>query len=342
MKAIATWTWSRRVWVLAAALAGVFVIAGVPHASAFRNVKEGDKPPAFKLKTVSGETIEYSAPPEVPIVLAFIRQGHDKSEGILKDLAKLKPDVGEKTVVLGVVINPTEGDPAAWVAKIGVTESDRLHVMIDGDGAIYGQYGVVVAPQTATITPEGVLKHEFSGYTSSFKGDVEASLREILGIAPLEEASAAVPENLPAERKKAMREMEKAQMLIKRKMKSKAIPQVKIAVESDDTYLEGHILLGELLLDEGGDANLAEAEKQFKRGAELDPANAHVKVGLARLKAAKGDYDGAVADIEAAAKINPRSDKLYFYLGILHEKAGKFDKAAAAYKTAYEKLQRED
>jgi tetratricopeptide (TPR) repeat protein len=338
MKAIASWTWQRRVWVLTAALAGVFIIANVPYASAFRNVKEGEKAHPFKLSTVDGGTVEYAAPPESGVVLAFVKQGQETSEAVVKDLGKLSADVGAKTQVLAVLINPADGDAKAWVAKMGV----KYPILIDTDMTVYGLYGVSVTPQTAIIAPDGVMKKETGGHTSAYLGDVEASLREALGIAAPEDLSVVVAENLPPERKKAIRELEKAKLLIKRKMKSKAIPQIKLAIESDPKYLEPHVVLGEILIDEGGDENIAEAEKHFKSAGEISPEDNKVKVGLARLKALKGDYDGAVADLEASAKMTPRSEYIYYYLGLMHEKAGKMDKAAAAYRTAFEKLQRDE
>jgi tetratricopeptide (TPR) repeat protein len=310
------------------------VLCSSAWAQAFRHLNEGDVAPGFKLKTVSGQEVEYAAPPEVAVVLSFVRMGQEKSEAVMRELARLDPKVLEKSQVLALVTNPQEGDVAAWVKNLGVT----FPVLVDQNEEVYSKYGVMVAPQTAIMAPDGKLRGEVGGHTADFKSSVEDKLRELLGMEKVEDKSAAVAKDLPLERKKAMRELQDAKVKVKRKMKAKAIPQAKEAVASDDTYVEAHVFYANLLLDEGGPENLAEAEKQLNRAAELEPANAAVKPGLARIKASKGDYDGAVAMLEEAAKISPKAAHLYYYLGRIHQEAGKLDKAAEAYRLASEKL----
>ena len=44
------------------------------------------------------------------------------------------------------------------------------------------------------------------------------------------------------------------------------------------------------------------------------------------------------AELEKAALVSPKSEMLYYYIGIMHEDAGQFEKAVAAYRKALEKL----
>jgi tetratricopeptide (TPR) repeat protein len=194
----------------------------------------------------------------------------------------------------------------------------------------------MVAPQLGVIAPDGTLKVDMGGHTSAFKVDLENNLRDVLGIErPVVMEGIAGGEEVAPERKLAMREMAKASMFIKRKMSSKAIPQVKKAVESDDTYVEAHLLLADLLLGEG---ETEEAKKHYTRVLELAENNSDAKVGLARVQAKEGDYEGAVALLEKAALVSPKSEMLYYYLGMMHEDAGQFEKAVGAYRKALEKM----
>jgi len=311
-----------------------FVFSNCAWAQAFRNLHEGDVAPGFKLQTITGQDVEYAAPPEVAVVLSFVRIGQDKSEAVMRELARLDPAIMEKTQILALVTNPQDGDVAAWVKGLGVT----FPVLIDKNEEVYAKYGVMVAPQTAIMSPDGKLKGEVGSHTADFKSLVETKLREVLGMPALEDKSAAVAKDLSPERKKAVRELQKASVLIKRKMKNKAIPQVKEAVASDPTYIEAQLVLTELLLDEGGPENIAEAEKGVAKAMELEPTNHGVKLAQARVKSAKGDYDGAVLILEEAAKISPKPTRMLYYLGRMHQDAGKFDKAAEAYRRALEKV----
>lgn len=320
--------------MIVAIMAFAFMLANSAFAQAFRHLSEGDVVPGFKLQTVAGESVDYAAPTDVAIVLTFVKMGQEKSDAVMRELAKLDKAVGEKTQVLALVINPQDGNVAAWVKGLGV----EFPVLLDKNEEVYAKYGVMVSPQTALISQDGKLKGEVGGHTAEFKREIETKLREILGMPALEDKSAAVAKDLPEERKKAIRELQKAHVLVKRKMKSKAIPQVKMATEADDTFIDAHIMLVELLLDEGGEKNIAEAEKHVTRITQIDPANSMGKVGVARITAKKGDVDGAVGMLEKAAKIIPKSGKVYYYLGIILQEAGKLDKAVEAYRTAAEKL----
>jgi Flp pilus assembly protein TadD len=188
------------------------------------------------------------------------------------------------------------------------------------------------------ISPEGTFKYEIGSYTSGFSAELDSHLRDVLGMEQKEDKSIAVPDSIPEERKKAMKQVAKAKMLIKRRMKKKAIPQLEKALATDDTYAEGHLLMGEILVDEGGEENLAKAEKHFNRAGEIDPTNQKTKIGLARVQAARGDTEGAIATLSKAAMISPKPERLYYYLGQTYEKAGNLKGAVDSYRKALEKI----
>ncbi len=96
-------------------------------------------------------------------------------------------------------------------------------------------------------------------------------------------------------------------------------------------------LLGRLLLD-ASDANADEAKAHFDKALALAPKDVDAKIGSARVKALKGDFDGAVATLEDAAKLNPKPEKVHYQLGLVYEKAGKNEQAAEAYRKALERL----
>lgn len=323
---------TRAAWVVSMAVVVSALFVSTSGAEAFRNVEIGAKAPAFSLKSVDGAEVSYAAPTDKPVVVAFIRQGQDKSEKVVKDLGKIAPEVLAKVILLAVVVNPGEGD----AKSLGAAASPGVTILLDEGEKVYASFGVMVAPQTAVLAPDGSLKAEVSGYTSAFKSDVEITLRQILGMEVDTTELKGADVNIPEARRKAMRDLQKAEMLIKRKMKSKAIPQVKDAITADPTYAQAHVVLGELLMDEGG--SLDEAEASFKKAQEIEANNLMAKVGLSRIRAKKGDYEGAAADLEKAAMVSPKAEKLYYYLGVMHEEAKQFEKAAKAYRKGIEKM----
>ncbi len=302
---------------------------------AFRNLKEGAPAPDFTLSTTKGESIALKSLQGKAVVLSFVRQGQEKSVKVLKALSSLPAD--DKVAVVAVVVNPKESDAAAWVAQTGAT----VPVLVDAAEDVYGKYGAFVAPATGVLKPGGTFVAEVAGYSASFKDEVQGLLKVALGQATMEEVKAAaegakVPDT-PEARKQAERELDKAMLLASRKMKDKALEPARQAVASDDTYAPAHTFLGRLLLD-ASDANADEALRHFERALALAPKDADAKVGIARVKALKGDVPGAVALLQEATKLNPKPERVYYQLGLIEEKAGHFDKACEAYRKAIEKL----
>jgi len=326
-------TWKRG-WVRVV-LTGALVITAAAPGLAFRHVQEGAKAPEFSLKTTDGTVVALSGLQGKAVVLAFVRQGQERSAEALADLAKLDPALAAKSAVVAVVINPGEGDAAQWAARAGA----KFPVLLDEAGDVYGLYGVLVAPSTGVLAPDGTFRGEVGSHTAAYRGEVEHLLRVALGMAA-EQESAGEASSGPAkteERKVAERDLEKAKLLLKRKMADKALGAAREAVKADPTYGEAHVVLGQLLLDVS-ETNGDEALGHFEKALALSPKDADAKAGSARVKSIKGDHEGAAKILEAAVQLNPKPEKLYYELGRVYERAGQFEKAVGAYRKALERL----
>lgn len=319
--------------VLLAALTLVAVFLQVSSALAFRNVANGSKAPDFTLKSTSGADVSLGASSGKAVVVIFVRQGQEKSARALGALGKIDPTLAEKAAVLAVVINPDDGDAGKWAAQAEA----KYPILLDGNGRVYGLYGGVVAPSTGVVGPDGQFVAEVGGYTASYKDEVEALLRRALGAE--EKASGAPPEPVAKteERKVAERHLEQARALLKRKMKEKALISARDAVKADKGWPEAYEVLGTALLD-NSDQNAEEAKRNFERALDLAPRSVEAKAGLGRVKSIQGDYPGAVSALEEAARLNPRAERVYYQLGLAHERAKQYEKAVEAYRKALERL----
>lgn len=312
----------------------LLVCAGGSRAYAFRNVKVGDPAPAVALPSTGGDTVDITSLQGKAVVMAFLRQGQEKSTRALEGLSKVAEAFQDRAAVVAVVLNPGDGDAAAWAESAGA----RFPILLDSNQDAYARFGVVVAPSTGVLDPAGVFVGEVDGHTHGFEGDVTALVKTALGEAPAEEAPETVEApGKSAERKIAERHLQKARLLIKRKMTDKALAPAREAVQADDTFGEAHVLLGTLLLDVSDD-NAAEALPHFERALEIDGRNQEASVGKARVQALQGDYEGAVAVLDAAVRVTPKPEQMYYELGRIHERAGQYEKAVEAYRKALEKL----
>jgi tetratricopeptide (TPR) repeat protein len=314
--AVVTW-----VWLLGAS------------AVAFRGVEVGAEAPDFSLESTTGRQVSLSDFRGKAVLLAFVRQGQEKSAKTLADLSRLDPALGDQVQVVAVVVNPDKGDAEQWASEVGAT----FPVLVDTTGEVYGGYGVLVLPSTGVIEPEGTLRGEVNGHTASFKGEVERHAKTVLGLATTAAAEEKVGPAKSEERKTAERHLQKARILTKRKMKEKAAVAAREAVAADGSYTDAQEFLGNLLLDLSDD-NADEARGHFEKALELDPRSSEAKVGLARVKSIQGDSEGAAAILEEAARLNPRPEKLYYQLGLVYERAKQYEKAVAAYRKALDRL----
>ena len=153
------------------------VLAGNQPAMAFRNVAEGAAAPAFSLPAVSGEKVSLGDFAGKPVVLAFVRQGQEKSRDTLADLAAAAGGLPGGAGVVAVVINVAEGDAAAWAKAAGA----NYPVLLDEAGEVYGSYGILVAPSTGVVAPDGTFRGEVTGHTADYRREVENAIRVALG-----------------------------------------------------------------------------------------------------------------------------------------------------------------
>ncbi len=323
-------------WGFVRVVALTGVLAAAP-ATAFRQAEEGKVAPDFSLKAASGEGVSLTSLRGKAVVLAVVRQGQEKSGEAVKALGALDPALANQATVVAVVVNPGEGDAGRWAAGLGA----KGPVLLDSGGEFYGAYGILVVPSTGVLTAEGVFRGEVSGYTASYRTQVEGLLKVALGLSTAAEveaqATAGGGEAKSEARKAAERHLEKARLLAKRKMGDKALAAAREAVAADPTWAEAQAYLGEHLLD-ASEGNAEEAKGLFQKAFELDPRLTEAHIGLARVKSVQGDHEGAIAALTEAARLNPKPERAYYRLGLAHERAGQFEKAVAAYRKALEKL----
>lgn len=126
----------------------------------------------------------------------------------------------------------------------------------------------------------------------------------------------------------------------------KALPLLETALQSGNfdanTEYELHYHLGivhrHLAAIEGSEADhFLAAQRAYKKAIDT-PIAGRLKLGahlnLGALLSKKGDIDGAIAQYEAAARIDPKQPVTYFNLGLMHKAKGHLEPALRAYEYA--------
>lgn len=316
-----------------AVLAFAATLANTVGASAFRGLKVGDACPEFVLKTPAGEERALSSLRGKVAVVVFANQGQQKSEQALEALSALKPEIAAKCNVLVVVGNGDEGDLSTWRARW----AGRATVVVDPSRETFHRYGVFVAPATAVVRADGVFQGEVSGYSPAFPAELERLVRDASGEAGGDRSEPWV--EAPG-RGEARKETQNARVLAAKRRLGEAVEAARRAVAADGSFAGAHSVLGNLLLDVSDD-NRGEASAAFQRAKELNPKDGDAQVGVARVKALGGDWAGAVALLEEAAKLNPKPQAVWYRLGTVYQRAGNDEKALEAFRKAFARMQAE-
>ena len=106
------------------------------------------------------------------------------------------------------------------------------------------------------------------------------------------------------------------------------------AVAEDPNSAEGHSALGQILVSV--DRNAKGAEVEFRRAAELAPASADPKIGLASVIADFGQIEEAVELLQQAVRLEPLTANAHFDLARLLTSLGRYDEAVQSARKAIE------
>ncbi len=104
------------------------------------------------------------------------------------------------------------------------------------------------------------------------------------------------------------------------------------AVSEDPTLGEGYAALGQILVSV--DQNAKAAEVEYRRAAELAPASAEPKIGLASILADFGQIEEAVDLLQQAVRLEPLSVNAHFDLARLLTSLGRYDEAVESARKA--------
>lgn len=120
--------------------------------------------PDFTLSTFDGKTVHLADLRGKSVVLNFWASWCGPcadEQPVLNDVAKRYESQG--VVVIGVNVQDKQTDASAFMSRHGVA----YPVVVDPNGAVYINYGVVAVPETYLITREGTISQKFAKPVSS-------------------------------------------------------------------------------------------------------------------------------------------------------------------------------
>jgi tetratricopeptide (TPR) repeat protein len=271
------------------------------------------------------------------VILSFVKVDQDRSIKTLNALEEVNGIFKSEGITVWGITSQTE-DKAAIE---GLIEKLDLHypILLDEGQKLYGEFGLFTFPATMVVDQKGIYVHEYSSYSSDFQDTIVNDIKVLLGLISEEESTKGakkteIVQQSPQE-KEAERNLQMAQVLLKRGFGTKALPKLEKALELNPTLIEARLLSGEVYLK---DEQFDKAREQFEKVFETDSNSNEARVGIASVYIAEGKLDEAEAQLQKAITLNPDPSLALYRLGQVYEKKGDTQKAMETYRNALERL----
>lgn len=321
----------RRSFVAACLFLAIFLV-GSPLCLGFRNLKEGEISPDFKLKDLNGKTHSLSQSKGKVIVILYWRVGQERSLKALKELKVIFEKLSDQPFEILAITKDT--NKLSEIKDLKKSLKIPFPVLLDSEAEVYSEFGVFVFPSTALIDRNRAYRFHYGGFREDYQNEIFGQTRILLGLITEKELQAEKekePARLKEEQKRAINYVNLGKTLRKRGMDEKAMQEFKKAVKLDPSNPEGHIFLGFSLLDQ---KKIDQALQHFQRGVELDPRSTDAKIGLGRAYRMKGEMNKALGILQAGLDLCPDSAIIHLELGIVYESLGRTDEALEHYKAS--------
>lgn len=301
-----------------------------------RRIAAGQTMPEVSVVDSTGKAFVYKESSGKVLMLVFLSAGQQRSRDVVKDVFGVLSDVSEKKLgSLQVAFVMQNGDDKSFGNTIVKEAPCPVHVLYDEDHHIWGQFGIIAMPTVLISNSQGKVLCVKPGLAYDEAPVVRSRLFQALGIpteiSP-EEASIVRTVSNSTVSAKAKRHLNTAKLLLKRGRIEAATKQARLAREMDPNSREVALELAELLYR-------ARRTKQTLEVIELvgevsgrtpkDQANINLLLGWAHREL--GNLDKAKTLLQAGLEQDPKSHRLFFELGRLHQKQNNTERAMEAY-----------
>lgn len=262
-------------------------------------------------------------------LVVFWRPGQEQSQRALSDLAAIAGsyDAG-KVAFVGIVRG--DGDAAPIEQAVGDAHV-TFPILRDRDDAVYGSFGVIVAPTTFFVDAAGTIRFKYPGYRHDYRANVRADLDRLLGVITAKQRDVRTT-NRPAPSWKGLAGGEArlvlAHKLLRKGRRAEAIAQLQRAWGSKPPVADAAVELGMLALEDRRDED---ALRWFRRALKLAPHDPRARAGKGVAMMRTGQKRAGLRVVLAVLTKHELDEPLLYYeAGVACQDRGRV-RAAARY-----------
>lgn len=280
---------------------------------------------------IAGKAVAVPAESTVT-VLVFAMADQSRSQQAMSrvqtELASVK-DVQMVAVVSGADAEPGARALAKDAAWPGAMLADKAY-------KLSGAASVHVWPTVVVVDDGGTIVGHVAGLPSSLARDLRAYVDFAAGRLDADQLKAALEDEkyvASTQKQAAARHVEVAHRLIDRQQYGEARRELQRALELSPDDASAKLGLIRVAILQG---HAADAVKMLNELGEVKIAAWRVQTLRGRALLDLGQHDEAQAALLEAVKLNPQPSEAYYLLGRSYEQSEQWQKAADAYRSAYE------
>ncbi len=300
---------------------------------ALRQWRVGDVMPEFSLSDPNGPTFKYEHTQTRVLGVIVLQAGQMHLDRLLKDLEGLVEKLraqGATFDCIGVMSGPGAGGA---LRSRDAEAREALPVLADPKFAFWGKLGVIAAPTAVVVGADHKIQWIKAGYGYDFVAGFHAQLAKALGLGGSPEATVRVEtlENT-SDRARHDRHIQLARTLARKGRPELAIEELEKLRRLDPNSVEIALELGEVLCRAGRNEEALKLASGVKSDAPADKARTLLISAWAKRQL--GDTKAAESLLMKALELTPKSPRILYELGKVHQDRGDRDKALECFRSA--------
>lgn len=315
--------------------------AAAPAAHAVTHLVPGTPAPSIELSDLDGAAFSLHDLAGAPALVMFGELYHPKTLEACRDVAAAldDPRLADQTVRFVLVVAE---DADAGVLRSRAKEAAiTARILHDAHRTAFGAYRIAVMPSAVIVDGQGRVVHAIAGYTPRFRDVLTDAMLLAAGRLSREQFDKTLhPDGSPRESEEERRAgliTRLANRLARRDLAELAEQKYAEALEIVPDYAPARLGQASLALRRG---RLADAERSFQGVLERQPGSVEASLGLVYVQILRGgdelvEAERSLRDLLAAGPGEPRA---HYLLGLIQQKLGRVDEAAASYREAAELL----
>jgi hypothetical protein len=293
----------------------------LPGQDGLRQLHVGDRMPEFSLSGPEGATFKYEHGQTRVLGIIVLQAGQTHLDRLLTDLDDLIPKLRAHGVpfdCLGVMSGPGANGP---LRSRDAEARETFPILADPDFAFWGKLGVVAAPTAVVVGADHKIQWIKAGYGYDFVAGFHAQLAKALGLGGSADTTVRVEtlENT-SDRARRDRHIQLARTLAKKGRVEPALAELEKLRQLDPNAVDVAL----------------ELASGIRAETPADKARALMISAWAKRQA--GDANGAEPLLTKALELTPKSPRILYELGKVHQARGDRDKAFDCFRAALAEL----